>query len=66
MDVCTRDAKFEPTGPALDPKSDPAGLERLRDLNASCWAHAGLRMNSPMLKGFAAGLDSRLFYECWA
>ena len=51
------DVKFEPTGPALGPKSGPAGL--LHGLNASCWAHAGLRMNSLMLKGYTTGLYAR-------
>ena len=32
----TRDAKFEPTGPALGQKSGPANL--LHGLNARCWA----------------------------
>ena len=37
--VRTSDVKFEPTGPALGPKSGPAGL--LHDLNVNCWAHVG-------------------------
>ena len=54
--------KFEPTGPALGPESGPVGL--LHSLNASSWAHAGLRMNSLMLKRYTtepymnAGLDA--------
>ena len=40
-DLQTVDVKFEPMGPALDPKSGPVGL--LHDLNrhlllGSCWA----------------------------
>ena len=45
-------------GPALDPKSGPAGL--LHGLNAICWTHAGLRMNSLMLRGYTAGLGAGL------
>ena len=37
--VRTSDVKFEPTGPALGPKSGPAGF--FHDPNASCWAHMG-------------------------
>ena len=44
---------FEPTGPALGPKSGPAGL--LHGLNASCWSHAELKMNKLILKGYTAG-----------
>ena len=53
-----RDVKFEPTGHALGPKSGPAGL--LCGLTASCWGHAGLRMNCLMLKGYTTGLDAGL------
>ena len=38
-EVGSRDFKFEPTGPALGPKSGPVRL--LYDLNASFWAHLG-------------------------
>ena len=38
FEICigTRDVKFQPTGPALGPKSGPTGL--LHGLHASCWA----------------------------
>ena len=41
------DVKFEHTGQALYPKSGQTGF--LHGLSASCWAHAGLIMNSLML-----------------
>ena len=44
------DVKFESGGPALGPKSGPAGL--LVGLNASCWVHAGLIRSSLMLNGY--------------
>ena len=46
-------------GPALGPKSVPEGL--LHGLNARCWAHAGLRMNGLMLRGYTARLDTGLY-----
>ena len=51
---CFSDIKVEPNGMALGLKSGTAGL--LHGLNASCWAHAGLRVSSLMLKG-TVGLD---------
>ena len=53
-----KNVKFEPMGPALGPKSVSAGL--LHGLNARCWAHAGLRMNGLMLRGYTARLDAGL------
>ena len=53
-----RDVKFEPTVLALGPKSGSAGL--LHGLKASYWAHAGLRMNNLMLKGYTVGFDAGL------
>ena len=59
----TRCVKFEPTGPALGPKSGPAGL--LHGLNATCWAHPGLKMNNPMLREYTAGPDAGLQHDCF-
>ena len=42
--------RFESGGPVLGPKSGPAGL--LPDLNASCWARAGLNRSSLILKRY--------------
>ena len=38
-EVGSRDVKFEPTDPALGPKSGPVRL--LHDLYASCWDQLG-------------------------
>ena len=50
--------KFELTGPGAEPEIGPG--RAFYGPNAKCWAHAGLRMKSLMLKECFAGLDAGL------